>query len=73
MRKTLERLRKDVWMPQLIDRNVYDNWLKLGAKDMRDKAKEKMLHILKEHEVKPLEKEQEKEIRSILQECSKFK
>ena len=73
MRHTLERLRKDVWIPQLIDRNVYDNWLKLGAKGMKDKAKEKTIHILEEHEVKPLEKEQEQEIRKILQECSRLR
>jgi hypothetical protein len=29
---TLEHLRKDVWFPQLADRNIADNWMKLAPR-----------------------------------------
>lgn len=65
-RHTLEHMRKDIWMPELSDRNVFDNWVRLGSKDMRERAREKAMRILAEHEVEPLEKEQEAEIGKIL-------
>ncbi|MGQ9587278.1 MAG: [trimethylamine--corrinoid protein] Co-methyltransferase [Thermoplasmata archaeon] len=68
---TLEHLRKDVWMPELADRNIAENWMKLGAKDMRAKAKEKVDRILSEHRVEPLEKEQKKEIDQVLKAAPK--
>lgn len=69
---TLEHLKKDVWLPQLADRNVADNWVKLGAKDMRAKAKERVQQILSEHEVAPLEKEQRKDIEEVLKAASRL-
>ncbi|UCE80870.1 MAG: trimethylamine methyltransferase family protein, partial [Methanobacteriota archaeon] len=70
MRQTLEHFRNDVWMPKLIDRNVYDNWLRLGGRDLRVGAKETAMKILKEHSAKPLEDEQKKDIEKIVKECS---
>ena len=69
---TLEHLRKDIWFPQLADRNIADNWMKLGAKDMRARAREKVLQILSEHEVQPLEKEQKKDIEQVLKVASRL-
>jgi len=71
MRHTLDHLKTDVWMPELIDRNVYDNWFRLGAKDMRAKAKEKVVLILRDHRTKPLDKEQIEDIKKIMNGCSK--
>lgn len=65
-RHTLDHMRKDLWMPELLDRNVHENWVRLGSKDMRERAREKVSTILASHSVKPLEKEQEAEIRRIL-------
>jgi trimethylamine--corrinoid protein Co-methyltransferase len=72
-RHTLEHLRKDVWAPELIDRNIYDNWFRLGAKDMRAKAREKVAQILRDHETKPLDEDQAKDIHRIMEECSRKK
>jgi len=72
MRHTMEHLRRDIWMPELADRNIYENWLKLGGKDMRTKAKEKVDRILGEHGVKPLDDEQKKETDKVLEECSRL-
>jgi trimethylamine:corrinoid methyltransferase-like protein len=65
----LEHSKKDIWRPVLSDRNIYDNWLKLGAKDMRARAKERVAGILKDHDVPPLEKEQKRDIDRILQDA----
>jgi trimethylamine:corrinoid methyltransferase-like protein len=59
-------------MPELSDRNVYDNWVRLGSKDMREMAREKASRILADHHVKPLEKEQEEEIVRILSRAKRF-
>jgi len=68
-RHTLEHTKKDIWRPVLSDRNIYDNWLKLGAKDMHARAKERVAGILKDHDVPPLEKEQKRDIDRILQDA----
>jgi trimethylamine--corrinoid protein Co-methyltransferase len=70
-RHTLEHLRKDVWLPELADRNIFDNWARLGSKDMGARANDKVERILSKHQVKPIEKEQEREIGNILKEAEK--
>ena len=70
-RHTLEHFKNEIWMPRLADRNIADRWLGLGAKDMRVKAKEKVLQILAEHFVRPLEAEQRKEIELVIRTVSK--
>lgn len=70
---TLEHMRRDIWMPLLADRNIADNWYKLGAKDMRARAREKVGELLSEHEVPPLEKEQKNEIDQIVRSASMLK
>ena len=56
-RYTLEHLRRDVWVPRLAGRNIADNWVKLGSRDMRQNAREMVLQILSEHSVTPIEEE----------------
>lgn len=65
-RHTLEHMKDDVWTPSLLDRNIADNWAKLGAKDMRANASEIVRQILSEHHVEPLEREQRKEIDEVM-------
>ena len=72
-RHTLDHTKKDLWKPNLSDRNIYDNWLKLGSKDMRTRAKERAAVILEESDVPPLEKEQKKEIDEILHDAEKVR
>jgi trimethylamine--corrinoid protein Co-methyltransferase len=69
---TLDHLKKEIWFPELADRNISDNWLKQGGKDMREKAREKTMRILSEHEVKPLDRETKKDIDAILKSASKL-
>ncbi len=71
-RHTLDHLRKDVWIPELADRNIHDNWVKQGSKDMLAKAREKVVDILSKHQAKPLEKEQKKEIDGLLRAAARL-
>ncbi|MDH3365799.1 MAG: trimethylamine methyltransferase family protein [Thermoplasmata archaeon] len=70
MRQTLDYFKSDVWVPRLIDRNVYENWERIGRPDMRSIARERARNILDEHSAKPLEDEQKKEIDMIVKGCS---
>lgn len=65
-RHTMEHSRKSSWIPELSDRNIYDNWVKDGSKDLRQKAHEKVERLLAEHEVRPLDSEQKKDIDRVL-------
>jgi trimethylamine--corrinoid protein Co-methyltransferase len=70
MRQTLDSFKNDVWIPRLIDRNVYDNWERIGRPDMRSVAREMAKKIIEEHSAKPLEEGQKREIDMILKGCS---
>ena len=45
---------KDDWYPKLFDRRNYDDWLRAGAKTLRQRAQEKALKILETHRPVPL-------------------
>ncbi len=71
-RHTMDHMRTDLWMSDLIDRNVYERWARLGSKSMWDRAKEKVAKVLEDHTVTPLETEQEKEIQRILSRAARL-
>ena len=70
---TLEHLKKDVWMPDLADRNTEGNWVSMGSKDMRAKAREKVSHILSDHSVMPLESEQRRDLDRVMTAARKIR
>jgi trimethylamine--corrinoid protein Co-methyltransferase len=70
-RHTLDHLRKEHFIPELTDRRSYEAWLKTGAKDIVERAKEKVKTILKKHRPEPLEKGAAKEIREIIKRADK--
>ncbi len=45
-RHTLENFRKEIWLWSLLDRNLIGTWEKKGGKDLRQRAREKVLGIL---------------------------
>lgn len=65
---TFKNFRTAQWMPQIIDRNVYDVWETKGRKDMFTRANERVREILAEHEVSPLPQEAEDVFAEILKE-----
>jgi trimethylamine--corrinoid protein Co-methyltransferase len=60
---TLKYLRKDRWQPKLTDRNSWDKWQKeTGGKDMRERAKDRVQEILKNHTPLYMDEEKAREI-----------
>jgi trimethylamine--corrinoid protein Co-methyltransferase len=50
----------------LFDRKTYDSWEASGAKDIREVAREKAREILASHQVEPLPREANKELKTII-------
>ncbi|MEA3340521.1 MAG: trimethylamine methyltransferase family protein [Chloroflexota bacterium] len=65
---TLDNWKWAQWRADLIDRNRYDRWVKLGRKDMFARANERARKILAEHKTEPLPEEAEGVIAEVLAE-----
>jgi len=63
---TLKHFKEEIWMPELIDRQNYQNWVNRGEKTLKQRVNEKVRQILTLHEPQRLPGEIEKEIRKIL-------
>lgn len=68
-RHTMRHMRKESSQAKLIDRRMYDHWVRDGAKDMAQRANEEALRILETHKPIPLPGEAAKEIRAIIEEA----
>jgi trimethylamine--corrinoid protein Co-methyltransferase len=53
---------KEHFIPQLLDTQPYDSWVKAGAKGLRDKAREEAKKILNEYHPAILDKDTEKQL-----------
>ena len=51
---TYRHFRKELWMPSLLTRDPYENWLVAGAKDMAQRVHDKTLEIVESHQAPPL-------------------
>jgi trimethylamine--corrinoid protein Co-methyltransferase len=51
---TMRHCRTAQWRPTVLNRASRDNWEKAGSPDLREKARQKALHILATHEVPEL-------------------
>jgi trimethylamine--corrinoid protein Co-methyltransferase len=64
---TLKYVRTDeFYRPSIFNRDPRTSWLEKGGKSLEQKAREKALTILKEHEVEPLDEDVAKELRAIV-------
>lgn len=68
-RHTMQYMRKESSQAKLIDRNMYDHWVRSGKKDMAERANEEALKILENHKPIPLPEDTAKEIRAIVEEA----
>ncbi len=59
---------RDLWVPQLFDRQRLDPWQEKGAKDLNARVREKTVAIMNEHKVEPLPTRVDAEIDAILSE-----
>lgn len=66
MEHTRKHYQKEHFIPSILKRDVRSVWEETGAKDLAETAKEKVKMILKEHEPLALDKDIQKELRSIL-------
>jgi trimethylamine--corrinoid protein Co-methyltransferase len=44
---TFERFTKEVWYPKIFERDRFENWHAAGAKDARQRARERVVELLK--------------------------
>jgi len=59
---TMEHHRREHFIPKLFDTQPYDSWVKTGSKEIREKAREEIKRILKEHQPPPLDEELEQKL-----------
>ena len=52
---TFKNFKNEMFMPELIDRNVYANWKKNGSKSLEVRVNEKVKEILKTYKPEPIE------------------
>ncbi len=68
---TFERMKVEHFLPDLMDRNVYDKWKEHGEKTMASKADDKAREILENHKPEPLADGLEDKLRSFIEEAAK--
>jgi trimethylamine--corrinoid protein Co-methyltransferase len=52
---TARHFRRELWFPQLLDREYYDAWLELGATSTEERCKSRRDDILRTHEPEPID------------------
>jgi trimethylamine--corrinoid protein Co-methyltransferase len=52
---TYKNFKSEMFMPELIDRNVYANWKSAGAKTLETRVNEKVRQILSTYEPQPID------------------
>lgn len=68
---TIKHMRTQLYMPTIGDRQSRELWEKKGAKNVLDRAKEKVEEILRTHEVEPLEDDVKKMLKEIRENAQK--
>lgn len=62
---TYSRFKTEIWRPDLIDRQVFENWESAGSKTFRDRVQERVIEILDAEEEPLLDDNMYKELRRI--------
>ncbi|MFC1544619.1 trimethylamine methyltransferase family protein [Gemmatimonadota bacterium] len=63
---TVERFRKELWFPSILDRRYFSAWLDDGAKDTQARCAEKKAQLLSAHAPEPLDREMDREFDRII-------
>jgi trimethylamine--corrinoid protein Co-methyltransferase len=64
---TAAHWRKELWRPELLDRDYYQAWLDKGRLSMEDRCRERKRHILSTHTPEPISDELAKALDGIVQ------
>jgi trimethylamine--corrinoid protein Co-methyltransferase len=67
---TFNNFRKN-WQPDVTDRRSYEQWADKGSTTMRQRAKDKIEHIIDTHKVTPLDDRTRQGLLDILREAEK--
>ncbi len=59
--------RTEHFFPPILNREMFENWKKAGARSLRKVARERAKQILAEHEPEPLDPEIENAVQEIVQ------
>jgi trimethylamine--corrinoid protein Co-methyltransferase len=70
-RHTLDRFRREHYIPTIGDRDYYSAWARKGSKQIRDRANERAKEILGASRVEPFDKDTERAVDSVLNEAAK--
>jgi len=62
---TYERFKTDIWRPQLIDRQNWENWEAAGSKPYRERVRERVIEILEEETEPLMDEKMYKELRRV--------
>jgi len=68
---TIKHMRTQLYMPTIGDRQSRELWEKKGAKNVLDRAKERVEEILKTHKVEPLQEDVKKMLKEIRENAQK--
>ena len=68
---TAEHFRRELWFPQLGDRDYYQAWLDAGAPDFEKRCRERKEHLLATHEVEPMPKSLDKALAAVVRAARK--
>jgi trimethylamine--corrinoid protein Co-methyltransferase len=66
---TMDYFKSETWDSKLGNRIDRNSWMEQGGKDIREKAKERLMEILTTHQPKPLEPEAQRKIQQIVDEA----
>jgi trimethylamine--corrinoid protein Co-methyltransferase len=70
-RHTLQNMRTEFFMPNLIDRRSFDAWSQDGSKSLRARARDKVKTILAIHKVPALDKDVQKKLDGVIEKYKK--
>jgi trimethylamine--corrinoid protein Co-methyltransferase len=62
---TAQRFRRELWFPQLLDREYYEAWLERGATSLEERAHARLQRLLKAHQPEPMAPELERALDEI--------
>jgi trimethylamine--corrinoid protein Co-methyltransferase len=63
---TVRHFRKEIWFPEILDRNYWQTWVNKGKKELKERCYEKKEVLLKNYNPVPLARETMKEIETII-------
>ena len=70
-RHTLNHMRSEIFMPELVDRRSYDAWSQDGSKSLVQKARDKTKKILATHTVPGMDKDTQAKLDAIIKKAEK--